>query len=326
MRVAVVGSGLSGLAAARKLSQAGYKLTVFEKSSKIGGRVETLDLGGFVFDPGATTFSPMGHELESVMTQELDSSDLVRISSPVMSHDGVRLVSGHLTAGKVQRYCYRFGNGELPKLLSEGLDVRLSNEIRNVEATGQSYKIGDEEFDFVIVSAAVPIAQSILSGAGDSRRLTNTKYRSCVSLCLGYDFEFSPPYHALIGPDQIHPISWISFETTKVEGTRAPKGHTGLVVQMSAEYSKRRWTSTPELILEETLGSLGRLLGERFEKPILTHIVKYEHSHPETTTWFQTVNSPMSRLFVIGDGLMGGRTELAFDTGLLAAKMITENS
>ncbi|MCC6404629.1 MAG: FAD-dependent oxidoreductase [Fimbriimonadaceae bacterium] len=53
MTVAVVGAGLSGLAAARILARAGAKVTVFEARDRIGGRVRTQALAGHRFEAGA---------------------------------------------------------------------------------------------------------------------------------------------------------------------------------------------------------------------------------------------------------------------------------
>lgn len=46
----IVGAGIGGLAAAAKLSSKGYKVTVYEKDSKIGGKVNYIDTGRFKFD------------------------------------------------------------------------------------------------------------------------------------------------------------------------------------------------------------------------------------------------------------------------------------
>lgn len=54
IRVAVIGAGIAGLAAARKLHNAGYEVVVYEADSKIGGRIRTDRSTGIDFDLGAS--------------------------------------------------------------------------------------------------------------------------------------------------------------------------------------------------------------------------------------------------------------------------------
>ena len=56
-RVAVVGSGPGGLAAALLLAQQGLQVTMFEKEGAVGGRTRTVEApGGYRFDIGPTFF------------------------------------------------------------------------------------------------------------------------------------------------------------------------------------------------------------------------------------------------------------------------------
>jgi phytoene desaturase len=55
-RVAVVGAGPGGLAAAMLLAEAGLKVTLFEKDTCVGGRTKVLNVGGSNFDMGPTFF------------------------------------------------------------------------------------------------------------------------------------------------------------------------------------------------------------------------------------------------------------------------------
>lgn len=53
VNVAVIGAGIAGLACALELSRADAKVTVFEKSRGLGGRLGTRRHGNFAFDHGA---------------------------------------------------------------------------------------------------------------------------------------------------------------------------------------------------------------------------------------------------------------------------------
>ena len=80
--VAVIGSGLGGLAAACTLAARGYRVTVFEKNDWIGGKAAVLEAQGFRFDMGPTIltmpkvlrriFDEAGRRLE-------DEMDMVRL-------------------------------------------------------------------------------------------------------------------------------------------------------------------------------------------------------------------------------------------------------
>jgi phytoene dehydrogenase-like protein len=51
-RVIVIGAGLSGLIAARKLHRAGLHVTVLESRDRVGGRIQTDEVDGFLLDHG----------------------------------------------------------------------------------------------------------------------------------------------------------------------------------------------------------------------------------------------------------------------------------
>ena len=56
-RVVVVGAGLGGLAAAIDLARSGREVTVLERAAQPGGKMRTVDVGGFAVDAGPTVFT-----------------------------------------------------------------------------------------------------------------------------------------------------------------------------------------------------------------------------------------------------------------------------
>src|SRR5436190_2228992 len=56
MKVAVVGSGFSGISAACFLGRKGFDVTVFEKNRTPGGRARKLEIQGFTFDMGPSWY------------------------------------------------------------------------------------------------------------------------------------------------------------------------------------------------------------------------------------------------------------------------------
>lgn len=56
--VAIVGAGVSGLAAARRLQQRGARVRLFERNDYVGGRTKSVRKDGFIFDCGALVMLP----------------------------------------------------------------------------------------------------------------------------------------------------------------------------------------------------------------------------------------------------------------------------
>lgn len=55
-RVSIIGSGFASLAASCYLAKEGYRVTVFEKNDRIGGRARQLKKDGFTFDMGPSWY------------------------------------------------------------------------------------------------------------------------------------------------------------------------------------------------------------------------------------------------------------------------------
>lgn len=51
-KVAIIGSGIGGIASAIRLAAKGYQIEVFEQSSKAGGKISEFSMDGFRFDTG----------------------------------------------------------------------------------------------------------------------------------------------------------------------------------------------------------------------------------------------------------------------------------
>lgn len=87
-RVAVVGGGLAGLAAARRLVAAGLTVTVYEAGDAVGGRVRTDAVDGFLLDRGFQVLLT-GYPTAARLL-DLPSLDLRAFSPGALVWDGSR--------------------------------------------------------------------------------------------------------------------------------------------------------------------------------------------------------------------------------------------
>ena len=82
--VAVVGGGISGLACARRLSQQGVRVTVFEAAPVLGGHIRTATVAGHLVDMGAEAVHTVAPGM-SALISELGLADELITSNPSMS-------------------------------------------------------------------------------------------------------------------------------------------------------------------------------------------------------------------------------------------------
>lgn len=103
--VGIVGAGLGGLAAALRLSAAGWKVVLFEKQEGPGGKAFSERIGGYRFDTGpslltlATVFEELFHATGARLSDYLDLERL----DPICHYfypDGTRLRS----YGEIERF------------------------------------------------------------------------------------------------------------------------------------------------------------------------------------------------------------------------------
>ena len=97
-----------------------------------------------------------------------------------------------------------------------------------------------------------------------------------------------------------------------------------MVVQMSPAYSLMQYTKPDVEVIDDVLIYVQRLYGETFRNPEVAKIRRWKYSQPDSVAQFEVVNPPGARLVLAGDGLIGGRVESAYESGVKAAHLLIE--
>src|SRR5919106_245228 len=130
----IVGAGLSGLAAARALQDAGVRVTILEKEEKVGGRMRTDRIGEGVFDHGAQFFTVRGERFGEMVEGWLSASVAEEWTRGFADASGVKNEDGY------PRYKGVRGMTAIAEHLARGLDVRTGAEVSGLQWSERGWK------------------------------------------------------------------------------------------------------------------------------------------------------------------------------------------
>jgi renalase len=310
MRILVVGSGIAGLTAARRLSASGHEVTVVDKGRRPGGRMATVTLeGGARADKGAQFFTVRSPELAAALDGWM-ADGLVQ-----------EWCRGFATADGHPRYVVTGGMVELPLHLAAGMEVHQSVHVDAVGPVGGGWQAtwaaahelsgGSWRGDAVVVTAPVPQAATLL---GPGIAVPDVRYEATLSLMVALDGPSAVP-----GPGGVQltddPVwSWAGENQAKgVSSVHAVTLHT------TAEMATSRWDEEDVVLTSRLLNAAAPWLGGSIVVDARLHRWRYATPVEPLVDRFLEV-APGA--YLAGDAFGGPRVEGAFLSGLAVGDRI----
>lgn len=340
MRLAIVGAGMSGLAAAWALRTSAIAVTVFEKSQGVSGRAATRRAHGVRYDHGANYFKTDTARIRHVIHEALPTGDLVEIPGPVWTFTARGAIQpGDPEANAAAKWTYRDGISTLGKLLAAEAEatVRRRTRVQRLILRSDGWHVHVEDgdvgpFDAVLLTPPAPQTVDLLSqSAVDDdvkmpvlNGLRAAAYQSQFAVVLGYDRPISGPgnFFALLNTDRQHAIAWLSFEEDKPG--HVPAGQSVLIVQMAADWTQAHYEAPQDELVARTVPIVKNLLGVPIGTPAWADHQRWRYALPTCAAETDAIRrGERAGLFIAGDALVGaGRVQRALGTGLDAAERI----
>lgn len=323
--VLVVGAGIAGLMAARRLEAAGKTVVVVDREERVGGRIVTEHVAGGWADTGAQFFTVRDAEFGQFVAEWL-AEGLVFVWSTGWS-DGSLLLPTH---DAYPRYAAREGLTAVPRYLAQDLTIHKSVNIESVMPAANGWiAVSDSGVAYqcqaLILTPPAPLSLALLRAgqvelaAADRAALEAITYGPCITAVCHVEGTIDlPEPGALQRPD--HPISWIADNRRK--GTAPDVCLVSLHVNPT--YSRLWWLS-PEA---ELVGALRREL-----RPLLAadatineiSLHRWPYALPTTLYPHKTLRAAdLPPLAFAGDAFAGPRVEGAALSGLAAAQAILD--
>ncbi len=298
-RIAVIGSGMAGLACARRLADAGYNPIVFDKGRGIGGRLATRRApDGWQFDHGAQyitatapRFAALLNEAETAGAAALwaDGSDRPHVvGTPGMTG--------------------------LPKYLARGIEIRQGVEVTALRESNLGWTVtladGAEVFDRVVVTVPAPQLSTLLGPEQPlSHEVAGVRLDPCLTVMAAFDPDAPQPFVTRADPDA--PLAWIAQDSSK-PGRPAPACW---VAQASPAWSAAHLEFAPNAIVALMLPMLCKHLGTDGLAVRYAAVHRWRYARVAVPLGRPFARDASCTLYAGGDWCLGARVEAAWISG-----------
>lgn len=320
-RIAVIGSGISGLSSAILLQDKGHQVVVFEKSRGPGGRLASKRVPKSSADIGAQYFTARNPEFLPFLTCYA-GPDSFRVWEGKL---GFRDESGEWSEfPREARYVGTPRMTAISRQLSAHVEMVAETRIATFQKRNGLWDLTDTNgqshtgFDQIILTAPPAQTQTLLEdselqGLADSLNDAVSRVLPCWAVAA--HFHESPfhafPWRAYSGARVEHPVLyWVGNNSSKPE--RDDQGE-WWVLHANAEWTQANVDQDPEKVAQLMCQAFTDMVGFDGEPTaVVPHRWLYARSEGGETPghlWY-----PEQGIGIAGDWLAGGRVEGAFDS------------
>jgi renalase len=337
-RVAIIGAGIAGLSCATLLQQAGFVVTLFEKSRGVSGRLSTRVTDAWQCDHGAQYFTArdplFDMEVQSWVTQ-----DVARIWQPrLMVFDGTGLIA-KVDDGKNKRYVGYPRNHTPAKFIAKALNVVTESTVIGIHQQAGQWLVNvmeqgvyPESFDSVILAIPAPQAAQLLKNNSSAlyHFCNAIEMRPCFALILQYQQRLPCQFDGIFV--QTGPLSWVARDSSKPG--RNSDGDTiseVWVLHSAAEWSAKHVDADRHWITKDMLSAFNHLL--KMDASVQTNAYALQAPHHFSLHRWLYADTAASiidiyhydaseRIGICGDWLNGGKVQGAWLSGLRLAQAL----
>ena len=317
-RVLIVGAGMAGLTAARRLQDQGIGSVILDKGRAPGGRMATRSVGAARFDQGAQHFSARSPQFRAEVEGWIGQS---------LAREWYRSESiTNPDRGLEPRYVGVDGMRRIPEAMVAGLDVRTAVTVdRLAVINGKVAAVAGDDVvetgDAVVLTPPLPQTRRLLDASGAAltglleRMLDQVEYDPCLTVMARLDRSSGlPGGHLSLGEG---PIAWIADNHHK--GISAVPT---LTIHASPEFSIDHLEDAPN----RWLGLLVDEATTHLEIQIMEATAhRWRYAQPRTTFDVGAVGFDVGFPVVIaGEVFAGARVEGAYTSGAAAASLVLE--
>lgn len=306
MTIAIIGAGMAGLSAARRLADAGRDVVVFDKSRGLGGRMATRRAGDLAFDHGAQYFTARGPAFRAAVE--------------------AWRARGHAAAWFGDGYVGTPGMTAPARALAEGMRIVPSCQVTDLhrapdgwtvlDANGPVAVPGNGAFEAVVLAVPAPQALPLAASADvNFPAMEQAVYAPCWALMLAFAESTGLPDSDRRDEGA---IAWIAHNASKPGRSAEPET---VVVHASPDWSRRNLEVAPEDAAARLLEEF-RTITQIDATPLFVAAHRWRYALVERAAGEPCLWDAEAQLGACGDWCLGPRVEAAFDSGIAMADVL----
>ncbi|MEM9799067.1 MAG: FAD-dependent oxidoreductase [Planctomycetota bacterium] len=315
LRVAVVGAGVAGLAAASALRDAGHAVEIFDKGRGVGGRASLRRADPHAFDHGAQYFTARDARFRRFVDAWCAEGVVARWDGRLAVIDAPGDPQPR-EDGDADRFVGIPGMNAIARRMAQGLDVRTGVRVAALERANDAWTLRFEDgrdaagFDVVLVTAPPAQSAALLQPAEHLAAVAaSVEMDPCWAAMVAFERPYDVPFDGAFV--NAGPLSWVCRNASK---PGRPDGD-AWVLHASPEWTRENLEVSKETAAERLLAALAEACGAE-TPPVL---------HADAHRWMMSAARPPrddGALFdatlglgVGGDWLCGSKVQGAWLSG-----------
>jgi predicted NAD/FAD-dependent oxidoreductase len=318
MQIAVVGAGVAGMSCAAELSRTDARISVFERSRGLGGRLATRRERDATFDHGAQFVTARSRPFSKYM-QNAARSGVAAPWRPRLSED-TRVWDAPIE----DWYVGVPGMSALLRPLARHVHLQSGTAVHELHAREYGWELvtdaGRHKQPFDAVAIAIPAPQALTLLAPYSRafrHLTDVVFAPCWSAMLAFTDPLPVPAEAMRWTSG--PLAWAASHTSRPGRALSPLSW---VLHASPEWSRAHLEIDARDAAQALYEAFARVLDLTLPAPHLQLAHRWRYAQVEQPLGLPCLVDQEAAAGVCGDWCIAPRVEAAFESGRALAQAL----
>lgn len=341
-RIAVIGAGIAGATAARRLADQGHRLVIFDKGRDAGGRMATRRSrsapSGRTFDHGAQYFTARDPDFRRQTADWVSSGVCAPWQAMIAKRTGQTL----RPVGDEERFVGRPGMTAIARHLLSDLDFRPGFAVTSIAKQANGWTIDIENghgqpasgsrFDAVVIAVPAHQAARLLAPSTDLANAARTaEMAPCWTVMTSLPDAALPgldgqPVAGLMIEDDAC-LAWIADNSSKPDRNASADGMNNWVVQASPAWSRQHLEDDAATVQSALLSAAAPILGisrRIAQDPPFAAAHRWRFAKVTAPAGEACLFDPALGLGACGDWCLGPRVEAAYLSGRAVAGRVND--